>query len=49
MWKARGTKGLENFVDTAMSMANYFLDKIKNREGYRLVQPEFDCTNICFW
>ena len=49
MWKARGTKGMQSFVDTAMIMANYFLEQIRNRQGFRLVQSEFECTNICFW
>ncbi|XP_023287909.1 acidic amino acid decarboxylase GADL1 [Orussus abietinus] len=49
MWKARGTKGLQMTIDTAMSAADYFLNKIKNREGFRLVLDKFQCCNVCFW
>lgn len=49
MWKARGTNGLGTSVDIAMTTANYFLEKIKIREGFRLVLPEYDGNNICFW
>ncbi|KAK0086291.1 hypothetical protein PV325_003437 [Microctonus aethiopoides] len=49
MWKARGTNGLGTSVDIAMTTANYFLEKIKIREGFRLVLPKYDGNNICFW
>ncbi|GLH12200.1 Glutamate decarboxylase [Gryllus bimaculatus] len=49
MWKARGDSGLEKVVDNAMECARYFCDRIRNRPGFRLVIPEFQCTNTCFW
>ncbi|XP_076242356.1 cysteine sulfinic acid decarboxylase [Calliopsis andreniformis] len=49
MWKARGTKGLRESVDNAMSAAEYFFERIKNRDGFRLVLPSFEGCNICFW
>ncbi|XP_033342676.2 cysteine sulfinic acid decarboxylase [Megalopta genalis] len=49
MWKARGTRGLRESVDTAMHAAEYFFERIKNREGFRLVLPSYECCNICFW
>ncbi|XP_076395032.1 cysteine sulfinic acid decarboxylase [Megachile rotundata] len=49
MWKARGTKGLSDSVDVAMSMAEYFFDRIKNRDGFRLVLPRYEGCNVCFW
>ncbi|KAM6967398.1 cysteine sulfinic acid decarboxylase [Aplochiton taeniatus] len=48
MWKALGTKGLEERVDRALALARYLTEEIKKREGFRLVmEPEF--TNVCFW
>lgn len=49
MWRARGTKGLGKSVDIAMESSEYFFEKIKSREGFRLVFPQFDGNNICFW
>ncbi|XP_047366960.1 cysteine sulfinic acid decarboxylase isoform X2 [Vespa velutina] len=49
MWKARGTSGLRKSVDIAMSEAEYFFDRIKLLDGYRLVLPSYECCNICFW
>ncbi|XP_066596038.1 acidic amino acid decarboxylase GADL1 [Prorops nasuta] len=49
MWKARGTSGLRRSVDVAMGEAVYFYKRIKNREGFRLVLPQFESCNICFW
>ncbi|CAL7938340.1 unnamed protein product [Xylocopa violacea] len=49
MWKARGTKGLSQSVDQAMSACNYFFERIKNRDGFRLVLPQYEGCNICFW
>eukprot|EP00063_Salmo_salar_P066104 XP_014040939.1 PREDICTED: acidic amino acid decarboxylase GADL1-like [Salmo salar] len=48
MWKAIGTKGLEERVDRALAMARYLAEEIKKRDGFRLVmEPEY--TNVCFW
>ncbi|KAL1461854.1 hypothetical protein WDU94_013721 [Cyamophila willieti] len=49
MWKARGNSGFERFVDNAVDCSRYFLEQILKRPGFRLVIPEFQCTNICFW
>lgn len=49
MWKARGTKALTNSVDQAMSSKDYFLKRIKNIAGFRLVLPNYECTSVCFW
>lgn len=49
MWKARGTKGLRESVDIAMSAAEYFFQRIKIRQGFRLVLPTYESCNICFW
>ncbi|KAG7200793.1 hypothetical protein KM043_003166 [Ampulex compressa] len=49
MWKARGTSGLMESVNNAMSATEYFFDRIKGREGFRLVIPRYECCNVCFW
>lgn len=47
MWKAKGTRGLEDHVDRVFALSRYFIDLIRTREGWRLlVEPE--CTNVCF-
>nr|XP_034955721.1 cysteine sulfinic acid decarboxylase isoform X2 [Zootoca vivipara] len=48
MWKANGTRGLEQRVDRAFAITRYLADEIKKREGFQLViEPEF--INLCFW
>ncbi|KAG8264434.1 hypothetical protein J6590_011725 [Homalodisca vitripennis] len=49
MWRARGDEGLAALVDDAMDKSRYFLEKIRNHQDFRLVLPQFQCTNICFW
>ncbi|CAB0016708.1 unnamed protein product [Nesidiocoris tenuis] len=49
LWKYRGNCALGELVDHAVEMANYFLDTIRNRPGFRLVLDEFETTNVCFW
>lgn len=49
MWRARGTKGLGASVDRAMDATNYFYEKIKSRNGFRLVFPTFQGNTVCFW
>ncbi|KAK7468144.1 hypothetical protein BaRGS_00036608 [Batillaria attramentaria] len=49
MWKALGDKGMGERVERAFENAEYFTKRIKDREGFRFVIPEFECTNICFW
>ncbi|GLH15075.1 Glutamate decarboxylase [Gryllus bimaculatus] len=48
MWKAKGTLGLEQHIDTVFDNAEYFTQQIKKTEGFRLLM-EPQCTNICFW
>ncbi|XP_061570852.1 acidic amino acid decarboxylase GADL1-like [Cololabis saira] len=48
MWKALGTRELEQRVDRALAMARYLALQVKEREGFRLLmEPEY--SNICFW
>ncbi|XP_011693292.1 PREDICTED: cysteine sulfinic acid decarboxylase isoform X1 [Wasmannia auropunctata] len=49
MWKARGKIGFSQLVDDAMFYTRYFLDRINKIEGFRLVQSDYQCCNICFW
>lgn len=45
----QGTIGLEKHIDTVFDNAAYFTEKIRTREGFRLVLQEPECTNVCFW
>jgi len=49
MWKAHGDLGMEARVDSAFSLARYMEERLKATEGFRLVLPDFQCTNVCFW
>ncbi|XP_012252740.2 cysteine sulfinic acid decarboxylase [Athalia rosae] len=49
MWKARGTSGLRRSIDHAMAVSKYFQKQISIREGFRLVIPDSECSNVCFW
>ncbi|KAK7886818.1 hypothetical protein WMY93_026439 [Mugilogobius chulae] len=47
-WKALGSSRLELRVERAFAMAQYLMQQIKVRQGFRLLmEPEF--TNVCFW
>ncbi|XP_075322662.1 acidic amino acid decarboxylase GADL1-like [Odontesthes bonariensis] len=48
MWKALGTRELEQRVDGVLAMARHLEQEIKKREGFHLLmEPEY--TNVCFW
>ncbi|MBN3321268.1 CSAD decarboxylase, partial [Atractosteus spatula] len=48
MWKAVGTRGLEERVDKAFAYTRFLVEEMKKREGFQLVvEPEF--VNVCFW
>ncbi|CAG0915350.1 unnamed protein product [Notodromas monacha] len=49
MWKARGDNGLEALVSNTFQCAEYVHELIKNRPGFKMVIPEVQCTNVCFW
>lgn len=49
MWSVRGQTGFARLVDNCMDVSRYFMSRIKEMEGFILVLPEFQCTNICFW
>jgi len=47
MWKAKGSKGIEEQVNNAFSNARYLAEQIEKRENYLLLR-EVECTNVCF-
>uniref|UniRef100_A0A4W5LQN6 Cysteine sulfinic acid decarboxylase n=1 Tax=Hucho hucho TaxID=62062 RepID=A0A4W5LQN6_9TELE len=48
MWKAVGSKGLEERVDRAFAHTRYLVEEMKKREGFELIgKPLF--VNVCFW
>ncbi|XP_073824673.1 glutamate decarboxylase-like protein black [Musca autumnalis] len=49
MWKAKGTRGLEEHINQIFRMAAYITQSIKKRDGFQLVLDKPECTNICFW
>jgi glutamate/tyrosine decarboxylase-like PLP-dependent enzyme len=49
LFKSRGTLGVEKMIDNAFDNAKYFKDAITIRDGFRLVIPKFQYTNVCFW
>ncbi|XP_064594414.1 cysteine sulfinic acid decarboxylase-like isoform X2 [Liolophura sinensis] len=49
MWKALGDRGMESRVDKLFETSQYFTERLKKTEGFRLVIPKFECTNVCFW
>ncbi|XP_050509319.1 cysteine sulfinic acid decarboxylase [Diabrotica virgifera virgifera] len=49
MWKAKGTSGFEKHIDKVFENSKYFLECIKNREGFELLLDDPECTNVCFW
>nr|CAD7195665.1 unnamed protein product [Timema douglasi] len=49
MWKAKGTIGMEKHIDRVFENAAYFTSQIKKRECFKMVLPEPECTNVCFW
>ncbi|CAG2225198.1 CSAD [Mytilus edulis] len=49
MWKGRGDKAMAARIEKAFENAAYLTEKLKLTEGFRLVLPEFQCTNISFW
>uniref|UniRef100_A0A8D3D3W4 Glutamate decarboxylase 1 n=1 Tax=Scophthalmus maximus TaxID=52904 RepID=A0A8D3D3W4_SCOMX len=50
MWKAKGTVGFEQHIDKCLDLSAYLYNKIKDREGFKMVfDGEPQHTNVCFW
>jgi len=47
---AEGRQGLEEHVNKIMKNKDFLIDQLKKRrhEGFELVNPDFELTNICF-
>ncbi|KAI1292667.1 Cysteine sulfinic acid decarboxylase [Halotydeus destructor] len=46
---ARGQDELEAQVDKVMDMSKYIANKMADTDGFKLVLPQFQLSNICFW
>lgn len=49
MWKARGDLGLNKLADQTMVTAQFCLNTVAKREGFKLVSEVLQCPNVCFW
>ncbi|XP_061727560.1 glutamate decarboxylase 2 [Cydia pomonella] len=49
MWKARGDAGLNQLADRTMQIAQFCLDTVAARPGFKLVVDQLQCPNVCFW
>ncbi|XP_033624948.1 glutamate decarboxylase 1-like isoform X2 [Asterias rubens] len=49
MWRAKGTRGFENHINKLFDLAQYLLEKLKSREGFKVVHEKPEYTNVCFW
>ncbi|XP_071101521.1 cysteine sulfinic acid decarboxylase-like [Haliotis cracherodii] len=48
-WKAMGDKGMADRVIRAFDNSRYLAQRLRETEGFRLIMPEFECTNVGFW
>ncbi|CAG9765573.1 unnamed protein product [Ceutorhynchus assimilis] len=48
MWKAKGSSGFANHIDTLMDTAEYFEKQIISRPEFMLVSTR-QYVNVCFW
>ncbi|ESO10112.1 hypothetical protein HELRODRAFT_73271, partial [Helobdella robusta] len=48
-WKAKGSRLLENQIDSLMILSRYMQGQISVRPGFELVLEEPEFLNICFW
>lgn len=49
MFKVRGESGFAELVSNVMHQAEYLASQITQRDGFRLIMPHFQYTNVCFW
>ncbi|XP_055957209.1 cysteine sulfinic acid decarboxylase [Patella vulgata] len=49
LWKGKGDSGLSERIEKAFDNSQYLATKLRKTDGFKLVIPEFQCTNICFW
>ncbi|KAL1501084.1 hypothetical protein ABEB36_006477 [Hypothenemus hampei] len=48
MWKAKGSAGFAQHIDTLMDLAEYFEHQVKVRPDFMLVSKR-QYVNVCFW
>nr|CAI5833273.1 unnamed protein product [Callosobruchus analis] len=48
MWRAKGSTGFANHIDTLMDLAEYFENQINVRPDFMLVSKR-QYMNVCFW
>lgn len=49
MLKVRGLDAFQAMVDHNFALRDYFLERCRSSINFRLVLPEFQYTNVCFW
>jgi len=49
MLKARGKKNIADLVDNALKCTADTVEKLKTRDGFRLLLDKFEYTSVCFW
>lgn len=49
MLKVRGLNAFEAIVDHNFALRDYFVKRLRTLRNFRLVLPEFQYTNVCFW
>lgn len=49
MLKVRGLTEFQRMVDRNFELRDYFVGRLRESANFRLVLPEFQYTNVCFW
>lgn len=49
MLKVRGLGAFQEIVDHNFALRDYFVERLKASKNFRMVLPEFQYTNVCFW
>ena len=49
MLKVRGLEAVQESVEDIFSLRDYLVQRLRERRNFRLVLPEFQYTNVCFW
>lgn len=49
MLKVRGLDAFQTIVEHNFALRDYFIGRLKASRNFRLVLPEFQYTNVCFW
>ncbi|XP_013139758.1 PREDICTED: cysteine sulfinic acid decarboxylase [Papilio polytes] len=49
LWKARGDEGLNLLADRTMEVAEFCIETVASKPGFRLVSAPLQCPNVCFW